>query len=207
MIETKTKEQTLALAGVFQAAELVHQAASQGAWSAYAAEQSIGSLFKLDADSVDEIYDGPYGVRLGLRTLTSMLSGQADNIQSLKYVVNLLQLERKFSNLKRIHQQLAEELQRIGNIKPEYGAEERMEAQVEQVAQLYQQTISTISPRIQVRGELSLLQQDRNIHWIRALLMAGLRSAVLWRQTGGNRFSLLFGRKKLLRNAERLLSA
>jgi high frequency lysogenization protein len=35
--------------------------------------------------------------------------------------------------------------------------------------------------------------------------MAGLRSATLWNQLGGGRFELMFGRKKIIREAESLL--
>jgi high frequency lysogenization protein len=35
--------------------------------------------------------------------------------------------------------------------------------------------------------------------------MAGLRSAVLWKQLGGGRFELMFGRKKIIAEAESLL--
>jgi high frequency lysogenization protein len=43
------------------------------------------------------------------------------------------------------------------------------------------------------------------VDWVRTLLLAGLRSAVLWRQLGGGRFDLMFGRKKIMREAEALL--
>jgi len=35
--------------------------------------------------------------------------------------------------------------------------------------------------------------------------MAGLRSATLWNQLGGGRFELMFGRKKIIQDAESLL--
>jgi len=42
------------------------------------------------------------------------------------------------------------------------------------------------------------LQQSTNAARIRALLLAGIRSARLWRQLGGHRWQLLFSRRKLL---------
>jgi len=54
--EPIVKERTLALAGVFQATELVRQAASHGTWSGYAASYCLGSLFALESESVQEIY-------------------------------------------------------------------------------------------------------------------------------------------------------
>ncbi len=212
MNTSKHQDQTLALAGVFQAAELVHQAASQGAWSGFAAAQSIQSLFKLTADSVEDIYDGPYGVKLGLQSLTHMLSGQNDQVQALKYAVSLLQLEPRFTRRRRMQQTLIDELEQIGRLSVAELAQDEtdqslLEQKVEALAKLYQETVSTIEPRIIVHGKPGHLKQQRNLNWIRALLFAGLRSAVLWRQLGGNRWSLLFGRKKLLQSARRWLSA
>lgn len=42
------------------------------------------------------------------------------------------------------------------------------------------------------------LQDSRNADKVRALLLAGIRSAMLWRQLGGRRWQLLFSRRKLL---------
>ncbi|MEK7758734.1 MAG: DUF489 family protein, partial [Pseudomonadota bacterium] len=41
---------------------------------------------------------------------------------------------------------------------------------------------------------------------VRAALLAGIRSAVLWRQLGGRRWQLLFSRGKLARTAAELLA-
>jgi len=82
---------------------------------------------------------------------------------------------------------------------------ERHDLQAERIAGLYSKTISTISPRIVVNGRPQHLQVQRTVNWIRALLFSGLRSAVLWRQLGGGRFSLMFGRKKMLEQAQTLL--
>ncbi len=77
--------------------------------------------------------------------------------------------------------------------------------QASKIAALYTQTISTLTPRIVVNGRPQYLQVERTVNWIRTLLFAGLRSAVLWRQLGGGRFSMLFGRKKMLEQAQSLL--
>ena len=64
---------------------------------------------------------------------------------------------------------------------------------------LYQDTISTFRQRIQVHGDMRFLQQPNNAAKIRALLLAGIRSARLWRQLGGHRWQLVFSRSKLLK--------
>jgi high frequency lysogenization protein len=207
MIKLSERDQTIALAGVFQAAELVNQAATQGAWSGYAAEQSIQSLFKVSVDSVEDIFDGPFGVKLGLITLTSMLGGEAEELHSLRISASLLRLERRFRRKSGMQQDIGKELERIAHIEGHPDDPNQLDRQVEAVAELYQDTISNIEPRVIVQGKPEHLQRERNLHWIRALLFAGLRSAVLWNQVGGSRWSLLFGRQKLLHAARELLHA
>ena len=73
------------------------------------------------------------------------------------------------------------------------------------LGQLYQDSISTLGPRIIVNGEQLYLNNEINANKIRALLLAGIRSAVLWRQCGGSRLQFLFGRKAYLRESEVIL--
>jgi high frequency lysogenization protein len=87
------KERTLALAGIFQATELVRQAACHGTWSGYAATCSLNSLFRLEADSIAEVYGGTERMRLGIETMLSVLQGENRYADTLRYAVGLLQLD------------------------------------------------------------------------------------------------------------------
>ena len=77
--------------------------------------------------------------------------------------------------------------------------------QAHEISGLYSETISHIAPRIVVNGKPQYLKNERTTDWIRTLLLAGLRSAMLWNQLGGGRFELMFGRKKIMQEAESLL--
>jgi len=66
------------------------------------------------------------------------------------------------------------------------------------LADIYSRTISQLPPRIMVQGDPHFLQLPDNQNRIRALLLAGVRSAWLWRQVGGSRWKILFGRRELL---------
>jgi high frequency lysogenization protein len=66
------------------------------------------------------------------------------------------------------------------------------------LAELYKDTVSSLQPRIMVKGEESVLRNTDSKNMIRALLLAGMRAAVLWRQRGGNRIRLIFQRKQFL---------
>lgn len=199
------KERTMALAGIFQATELVRQAANHGTWSGYAADTCLDSLLAIDADTIEEIYGSAGGLRLGAETLVSVLQGDRRYMESLGYAVSIMQLENNFRRKSAMQSDIGAELQSITTIDAGLELHEIKDLQAEKIAALYTRTISTLSPRIVVNGRPQFLQVDRTVNWIRTLLFAGLRSAVLWRQMGGGRFSLMFGRKKMLEQARTLL--
>jgi high frequency lysogenization protein len=80
------------------------------------------------------------------------------------------------------------------------------EQMLSNLASVYLDVISPVGPRIQVTGTPAVLQQTSNQHKVRALLLSGIRSAVLWRQVGGKRRHLIFGRKKMVEQAQILLA-
>lgn len=199
------KERTLALAGLFQATELVRQAANHGTWSGYAASSSLNSLFKLESGSVAEIYGGVAKVRLGAETMLAVLQGDNQYADSLRYAVGLLQIEKKFRRDSAMQAEVGRRLEEIAGHGPDLVQHELEDLQAHEISSLYSDTISRMSPRIVVNGKPQYLKNERTVDWVRALLMAGLRSAILWNQMGGGRFELMFGRKKIMREAESLL--
>ena len=200
------KERTLALAGVFQATELVRQAAHHGTWSGYAASSCLHSLFQLEAESTTDIYGGIAKMRLGVETMLSVLQGDSRHADSLRYAVGLLQIEKKFRRSGKLQEQVGKRLQDVSGEGVNLEQHEREDLQAHDISGLYSDTISKLSPRIVVNGKANYLKNDRTIDWVRTLLMAGLRSATLWSQLGGGRFELMFGRKKIIREAESLLT-
>jgi high frequency lysogenization protein len=198
-------DRIMALSGLFQATELVRQAANHGTWSGYSADTCLESLLAIEADSVDDIFGGANRLRLGAETLISVLQGDRRYMESLSYAVSILQLETRFSKQTRMQAHIGAELAPIAEIDDGTGIHEIKDLQAKKIAALYTQTISTLSPRIVVNGRPQHLQVERTVNWIRTLLFAGLRSAVLWRQLGGGRFSLLFGRRKMMEQAQSLL--
>ncbi|MGE3106433.1 MAG: DUF489 family protein, partial [Lysobacterales bacterium] len=72
---------------------------------------------------------------------------------------------------------------------------------------IYGEHLSTLTPRVMVSGEPALLKQPRLVCRIRALLLAAVRAAVLWRQSGGSRFGLLLHNKSIRVQAQALLQS
>lgn len=199
------KDRTLALAGVFQATELVRQAAGHGTWSGYAASSCLRSLFMLEGESSQEIYGGEEKLRLGIETLLAVLQGDGRYTESLRYAVGLIQIERKFRRAGQLQDEIGKNLGKISLSGAELEQHDREDLQAHEISRLYSNTISKLTPRIVVNGKPQYLKTDRTVDWVRTLLMAGLRSAVLWHQLGGGRFDLMFGRRKIMNEAEALL--
>ncbi|MDX1555691.1 MAG: high frequency lysogenization protein HflD [Xanthomonadales bacterium] len=199
------KHRTLALAGVFQATELVRQAACHGTWSGFAATSCLDSLFRLEADRVEDVYGGSGKLRLGVETMLSVLQGEQRHMDALRYAVGLLQIERKFKRQPDTQRTVQEGLERISSLGKNLEPHEREDFQAQQISELYCSSISKIDPRIVVNGRPQYLQVPRTVDWVRTLLLAGLRSAFLWDQLGGGRLELIFGRKKICREAESIL--
>lgn len=126
-------------------------------------------------------------------------------MESLGYAVSIMQLENNFRKKTDMQARIGKELQTINNLDGDLELHDLKDLQARDIAKLYTNTISTLSPRIVINGRPQFLQVDRTVNWIRTLLFSGLRSAVLWRQMGGGRFSLMFGRKKMLEQAQTLL--
>lgn len=199
------EEQTLALAGVFQAADLVKQYAYHGTGNLPAAEASLASLLKLDAPTVHDIYGSSAGVMDGLKILRMQLAGRADHrdMEVTRYVLALLHLSKKLSQQPQLMQRIGATIEVInGQLDMFPLMHENTQAKL---AELYKNTVSTLQPRIMVNGEHMHLNNERNAQRIRALLLAGIRSAILWNQIGGSRLRLLFTRKKYLNAADGLI--
>lgn len=199
------KDRNLALAGVFQATELVRQAASHGTWSGYAATSCLNSLFVLESDSAPAIYGGSERMRLGVETMLAVLQGENRYADSLRYTVGLLQIEKKFRRSARLQDVIGSRLLEISKKGAELEPYEREDLQAQEISALYAETISHLSPRIVVNGKPQYLKNQRTVDWVRTLLLAGLRSATLWHQLGGGRFELMFGRKNIVRDAQSFL--
>ena len=70
---------------------------------------------------------------------------------------------------------------------------------------LYADTVSHLRPRVLVQGNPHYLGQAAVVAEIRAVLLAALRSAVLWRQLGGSLWDFLLRRRQMVASIDALL--
>jgi len=197
-------DQTLALAGIYQCASLVKQIANTGIANSAHIESSVETLFRFDASSVEEVYGSVAGVMHGVKVLHKHLTDKSNkDIDITKYVISLIMLERKLTP----NVAMLEEIdKRLNTIEAQFDFFSlNHENTFAKIGQLYKDTISTLGPKIIVNGEAPHLSNERNANKVRALLLAGIRSAVLWNQCGGSRWQFLFGRKAYITECERIL--
>lgn len=197
---------TLALAGVFQSVYLVREIAHHGTAEQALLEVCIRSVFELDPTNTDSVYGGRAGLRTGLQLVSAQLGGVPGkrDFEIAKYVVSVLHLERKVVSNLSLMQRLRDGIERI-KTQADYFSSCSHENVVAGMADLYLNTISTLTPRIIVSGNHGHLNNPGNANKVRALLLAAIRSAVLWRQNGGSRIQLLFRRRQIAQEADRLI--
>lgn len=196
--------QTLALAGIAQAAALVDQLATTGIVEPVAFKASIGSLLKIDSDSVIDVYGGLSGLKLGLERFQEQISGSETHSEQARYAAGLVFLERQLADEPKMLKTIQIGIQRA-QAQAEY-FDVLHENVLANLGDIYLNTISTLQPRIMVNGDERYLSRPDTVNKIRALLLAGIRSALLWQQCGGARWKFLFYRKKLQNEAKFLLS-
>jgi high frequency lysogenization protein len=196
--------QTLALAGLYQVAHLVQQTARGRMRDALATETSLGSIFITAPDDVEAVYNGHAGLATGLAIMVEQLgnAGSTRDLELTGYVITLMHLERKLSAQPALLDRIA---RAIDALREADGRAPALSTELTgALAAIYADTISTLTPRIMVKGEPVILDSPDNRDMVRALLLAGIRAAVLWRQCGGGRIRMVLGRKALLQHARSL---
>lgn len=195
-------DRVIALAGAMQATDLVRGIARRGQANPDDIETCLASLIRIDAPSSADIYGGIARLRSGLRLLEQQLNNPRD-MELTRYVITLMRLERQLSRrddlLRLIRAGIEDIIQNLAHFPLDHGNT------IASFADLYLKTLSTLSPRIMVSGDPVHLNNPANTNRIRALLLAGVRAAILWRQSGGGRLTLLLRRNPLLRETRLLL--
>ena len=211
-----TTERTLALAGTMQAAALVTQLAETNEYDQQALKYLALSVLDLKAESAEEIYDGADGVALGLRTLENMLSAPPDSQRQaqIRYALLMQKLSGSLHRATRTADGIGQGIERIAadyDLEVDDDTGDDNSADIEwnalyiDLAGLYQQTISTLEPKIIVRGAEGRLTDSANVARVRTAIFAGVRAAYLWTQLGGQRWHLVVSRKGYLQKATQLL--
>ena len=199
-------DRTLALAGILQATSLVNDIATTGKADQHDEETCLRSVMELNPVDIHSIYGHVANLSTGLKTLIAQLGQNTakPDLDIARYTVGLLHLERKLSKRKTMLEQIAKGISRAKQ-QLEYFPVTH-ENIIANLGGLYSDTISQIPPKIMVSGENHLLTDASIANRIRALLLCGMRSALLWRQLGGSRWQLLWKRAALVKQAQHILT-
>jgi len=197
-LEKSWRNIALSLAGLVQCAAQVEELAKTGYLKTEQFETAVKSLLKLNPSSTEDVFDGVPALAAGLELLENLLENHRapKHSDTLRYVLGVIHLQNRLSKRKDILYIIGTRIEKAHQQADHFGLTH--DNVVSNIADIYTDTISKFSYRIQVTGEYNYLQQKRVASQIRALLLAGIRSATLWRQVGGTRWHLLFFRTKLL---------
>ena len=195
-------ERHIALAGVCQAAALVQSVARKGSADPQAIETSVSSILVTNPDSPQQVYGALPNLKIGFVTLVAQLDNESrhKDAEITRYIASILSLERKLSKHPTALDKLAD---RISHVQRQLAHVDFEHSQImSSLASVYTDVVSPLAPKIQIAGNQQHLSQETNQHKVRALLLAGVRSAVLWRQMGGKRRHILFRKSQILKAAK-----
>lgn len=195
MNPTSMDDRVLALAGLLQALVQVRRIADTGQSEQRQVEIALDSVFRIDADDTGAVYGTPANVSAGLRQLRDYLANGNKDEALGRLVLAVLQLERRFVRDVAMTEQVQSGVRRLGISGDARGS--TAPDTISALAKLYADTISTLRPRVMVQGNPHYLGQAGVVAEIRALLLAALRSAVLWRQMGGSLWDFVFQRRAM----------
>ena len=196
---------TMAFAAICQAAHLVQQVSRTGTCDDETLRQTLSGILVTDPESPQDVFVEA-NLKEGYKAIVEQLchGSSPKNAELTRYVVSLIALERKLAGRRDVLNMLAE---RISQVKRQLHHFDLLDEQVlANLASIYSEHISPIGPRIQVAGTPVYLQQPLVQHKVRALLLAGIRATVLWRQVGGCRRHILFSRGKMVASARSILN-
>jgi len=198
---TSIQNRTIALAGTFQACKLVQDLARSGTVNKAAEQASLQSLLVLDAVNTQSVFAGIDGVKYGLEALKDGINTSIDQlkVELFRYVISLSHLQKQLYKNEKQYKNFANRVETLSK----YKGDDLQHA----CSEIYKDIISPLRPQIIVQGEKGHLSSDGMAERVRSLLLAGIRSTVLWKQNNGSYLSLMLQRGKYKRTAENLLKS
>ncbi len=195
-------DRVLAVAGIAQALQQVRRIAETGHSEASVVRTAMDSVMRIDAATPAEVYGSALQVEPGLRVVRDYFRNQGKDDLLPRLALSVMQLERRFVREDATVDKVSAGIARAAGIAREQGDSNHPDV-LNALGALYADTISQLKPRIMVQGNPHYLGQAAVVSEIRALLLAAVRSAVLWRQLGGSYWDFIFSRKTMLEAIER----
>ncbi|WP_443019244.1 high frequency lysogenization protein HflD [Shewanella sp. Pdp11] len=195
----------MAFAGILQAIAQVQHLARHGELDNAELAASLNTILVTNPDNTADVYQDKIVLQKGYKLILNQLgdSSQKD-VEITRYLVGVLALERKLVRSNSGLGMLAERINQVNRQLHHFAITD--EQVIANLASIYSDIISNLGPKIQISGNPVCLQRPIVQQRIRALLLAAMRSAVLWRQLGGKRRHLVFARKAIVDTAKKSLT-
>lgn len=188
-------ERVLALAGLAQALHQVRRIAETGHSEAAVVQTALDSVFRLDASDTAGVFGRASELNPGLRLLRGYLTGENKEDTLPRLGMAVLQLERRFIRRNDLIDAIGQGVEKLSPQSGQLGSTHP--EVIAALGNLYAETLSQLRPRVMVQGNPHYLGQPGVVAEIRAILLAAVRAAVLWRQLGGSYWDFLFSRRAM----------
>lgn len=195
------RNQTIAMAALCEAALLIQQVSKGQAFDSQALATLVGGIMNTAPENVDQVYPNLASLKQGSYLLVHQLSGQATSkdVEVTRYLAGMMSLSKKLLNNQTALTGLSTSLKEVERRLEHFDITDA--SIIGNFADIYSKNISPIGQKIKVIGTPQNLKQPVIQNQVRALLLAGVRAAVLWRQMGGKRRQFIFSRNKILKSA------
>lgn len=203
------EQRTIALAALIQSVQLIEHIARTGMHDAASFSTCMDSILsEAPINHVIAHYHDLEHIRPGLLLASKIMHGaQLEKAKTIMlYTSAIMALEKRLQKQPAMLQELSTGIQHIRK-QHQYFGNATHENILAAMADLYGRTLSQIKPRIIIHGSAEHLGQSSNKQKVRALLLAGVRAAYLWRSHGGSHLQLLIARKKLAKTIDSLLGS
>ncbi len=190
-----TADQAVSLAAVFQSCELVAELAHTGNAPIGQMQHSMEILLNQNPLSIDQLYGPLDNLALGFQSMKSLFGEmeQPKHPEVMRYVLLVIYLASKLSKDKHRLNTIAEGIELAARQAQHFSVTH--DNVFSNIAELYEQSVSTLAVRVQVVGSAHYLRQPAIAQRIRSQLFGAIRNAFLWRQLGGSQFHIMMRRK------------
>jgi len=194
----------ISLAGMLQSTALILTLSQQGTLEKEVFTTAIHSIFMTHPTTAISVFGKLENLKLGLGQVIDLFNPttQTDKLFH-RYLLSLMHLEKKLSQtpklLDDVSLRLAQAKKQVAYFSIDHPTV------LHNLADIYSYIVETCKFKVIILGSQRVLHAKINMEKIRILLLAGVRAAMLWRQSGGSRLQMLFRRKMLCDTASKLL--
>lgn len=216
MADNNLENETEALAALFLCCAQIQRIASTGYMDEAAVACVIRSLLVTNPSTIDDIYDNA-ALRTGYQALVDCLGRTSlrslECVEITKSAFKVMELENQLERSDKLFDELGAKIDSLHDSIcqecPEFleGVTSKVLDQryIRMFADTYASIISPNFSKLIIVGQEECLRRTENQEKIRALLLAAVRSVVLWRQLGGKRRFLVFRRGAIVKCAQQHL--